>query len=339
MAATAFPLVSNQTGRETVFGVLPSNGANLTWPTLNVAMEMAAATNTYDPQGSLVYGGTVLGQETTTGTIAESPFDYTEAAYLFNNAFITATPVQIGSTAAYTQTYNVPYNASRAAESWAWQYGDPGQVGTGYQALGTKVNALTLNFSRQKATVSGTLLGQRSTTLVTETTTPVAIAKRSVVPGNVGVKLADTAAGLGAASTLTYGFSVTVAFSTIWVPVWSLDPSFPSYREVVPGKMTPKLTLMLGADATSIGGSTSLLNTLRNGARKFIRITASGPNIAATSTPYSAVLDFAIEPTTDGKAGNENGVYAHTWEFAIVEDGTWGQWMNIVLTNALTAFA
>lgn len=90
---------------------------------------------------------------------------------------------------------------------------------------------------------------------------------------------------------------------------------------------------MLAADATGM----DLLNTMRTGATKFIRILAVGEQIGAGPAHNTLTLDTAIKISDVSDYQNEDGIVAIEWTGTFVHDATWGKAFNVQVINSLSA--
>src|SRR5690606_27636896 len=89
--------------------------------------------------------------------------------------------------------------------------------------------------------------------------------------------------------------------------------------------------MTLGADEVAAG----YLAKARSGGRKFIRLEATGPQIAGTASRYRIRIDFAAIVTSFDSYQSSDGAYALPMGFSVAYDPTWGQAMQISVTNEL----
>jgi len=154
-----------------------------------------------------------------------------------------------------------------------------------------------------------------------------------VQPTDVSVYLADTAAGLGAASALENALSVGWKMNDVWGQFWPLKKG-ESFSEVLDKDLTAEVTLKVLADAAGM----ALLSKMRQGTSQFLRISAiSETMIGATSTPYSLQIDAALKVKSVSDFSDEDGVYAIEWTFDMVHDATWGKATEVTTVCSLTA--
>lgn len=91
-------------------------------------------------------------------------------------------------------------------------------------------------------------------------------------------------------------------------------------------------TLRLGADATA----DAFMSTIRNGANKFVRAKATGPNTGDAGENYQLTIDESLLLTGTDGYDSESGVHVMTWSSVIARDGVSGNALRIRLRNRLT---
>jgi hypothetical protein len=256
----------------------------------------------------------------------EGQMSYTDLAYLFASLCHDDAPATVGTTGkeyVFTSdsdgpdtplTFTVEQGSSVRAHKFA-----NGQV------IG-----LTLTINNDGCEVSGTMIGEALQDGITLTATPTEIALQPVMRTEVGVKLADAAASLAAASFLTRALSVEWSLTDRYAPLWTLNQST-TYDVTVESEPSGEVTLMLAADATGMG----LLTTMRAGATKFIRIQATGPVIGAGPATYSLIIDTAIKITEVSEIRDEENIIAVEWTGTFTHDATWTKAFNVAIINAL----
>jgi len=193
--------------------------------------------------------------------------------------------------------------------------------------------SLTIKWDDSGAEVSGDVLGLA---LVDgHTMTASGVTEVALVPATriqTSIKLADTAATLGAASALTRPISAEWSITNRFAPIWALNQSssWPAHIESEP---EISFKLMLQADAAGMG----LLTTMRADATKFARITCTGGVIPTTAVNYSITLDTAFRVTDVSEFTDEDGIFAIEWTGVGVYDATWTKAYNIVCVNTTAA--
>lgn len=99
------------------------------------------------------------------------------------------------------------------------------------------------------------------------------------------------------------------------------------------GEAEGSAEIMVQADSNGM----ALLSGARAGTRYFIRIEASGPEIAS-GVPHLFVLEGACEVGAVGEFGNDQGVYMLTMTLNFVEDPDSGLVWKLTLENAVTSY-
>jgi hypothetical protein len=147
----------------------------------------------------------------------------------------------------------------------------------------------------------------------------------------VSVYLDDTAAGLGT-TKMTRMVSAEFSLGSRFGPVWVLDAANPSFVNHVETEPDLTCSVMLQADTQGMG----LLNTLRAGDTKFLRIEAVGGIVTGgVVEEYRLNLDMAAKVSDTGGFSDADGVYAAEFTFLGVHDGTWGKALEFTLVNEL----
>ena len=171
-----------------------------------------------------------------------------------------------------------------------------------HKFTGALVTGLTLTFNNDGCEVDGTIMGRAMTDGITLTATPTEIALQPVMRTEVSIKLADTAAGLAGATALTHGFAVEWSLTDRYAPVLALNglTDFDAYIESEP---SGEVTLLLAADAIGM----AFLTPMAQGATKFLRIQATGPQIGAGPAVYSLIIDSALKVTDASEFQDRRG--------------------------------
>jgi hypothetical protein len=254
------------------------------------------------------------------------PITYTEIIYLLSSILGSATPV--AGTTDYTWTFSPDSDGADTPKTFTVEWGDATRALEFAYGL---VNALTLSFSRDGAELSGTMLGQAIDDGITLTGSPTAIALMPVLPTQVAVSLADTAAGLAAASDLTRVVSAEWAMSDRYNPAYFLNAST-DWTVHVEREPTLACKLKMEKDAAGMG----LLTNMRAGATKFMRIEAIGSVITGI-IPYTLEVDTACKIIGEPTFSEEDGVECIEWNMEAFHDATWGKATQIKVINTLSA--
>ncbi len=215
-------------------------------------------------------------------------------------------------------------------KTYTLEYGDAVRA---YKAVHAFFNSLGISLDRTKVDFSSSVLAQQLQTGITLTGSPTEIANQVAMPNQFDVYADDTGAGIGTTKLLAaYEAALNIGdrFVVDW-PINSANASFSSYVDSESQEHTS--SLKLAADAT---GDAMFSTTFRAGAKKFIRLKATGPIIEA-AIPYLIQLDFCALITKPGKFESFNGVEVMPFDFVIAYDATWGKAMSVKVTNLLIA--
>jgi hypothetical protein len=113
--------------------------------------------------------------------------------------------------------------------------------------------------------------------------------------------------------------------------VWVLDAAQPSFVNHI--ETEPDLTMSMTLQADDEG--MALLETLREGDTKFIRVQAVGNEIESGQS-YTFTLDLAGKVSDTAGFSDQDGVYAVEFNFVGVADGGWGKAFQFQVKNGQT---
>lgn len=252
------------------------------------------------------------------------PLTYTEIIYLLSSLISYAAPSGAGT--AKTWTFEPGLTAASTVKTFSVEQGDATRA---HEFTYGVVKDLTLKFGRDGCDLDGTMIGRALSDGITKTAGATLIAPQVVMPTQVTVKLADTWAGLGAASVLTRVISTQWSLVDRFGPVWALDgQTYPAASVETEPKVEVKLKLQ--ADATGMG----LLTNMRAGTTKFMRIKATGALISG-SDYYDLQIDTACKVVDVSPFEDSDGVFAIEWTFNGFYDATATKTSEVVVVNTL----
>lgn len=188
-------------------------------------------------------------------------------------------------------------------------------------------------------TVSAKGFGQQMSDGISLTSSPTAVTIAPVVGKFVNVYLDPTSGAIGT-TQLTGCYSVDYEFSNLYQPFYPLNRANASFTGHVDLKPKATLKLKLEADATGLG--TMQTTYLQPGATVYIRVNATGNQIAADGPGAVQNIfqhDMACKVGKPSTLGDEQGVYSVEWELNIIEDPAWasGQAQKFTVTNLIAA--
>lgn len=296
------------------FGLMPSLQADVT---------------SYRPKGWKYPTETVLGKDWTTASIDGDAYaTYTELIFIFNSILESVTGSQIATSTAYEWIWNPNSSGADSVDTHAVESGDSNTAETWAYNLFT---AFTLEATRDEVSISGDTLGQDLSKGGSLTGSPSTLELVPVQPGDISIYMDGTSANLGTTQltrVLSYQYSISERFG----PAWFLDASESSWSEETETEPTAQVTLKVEADSTGMG----LVDTLRNGDRKFIRFLAEGADVDAGNL-YTLQIDTALEVVDVNDFSDEDGVFAIEYTFDIIHDDTWGQAQQVKLINGVSS--
>jgi len=328
MAVRAYSGIGVQLGAEVTKGTTVPANRQLMGLRLDPAVSGEFVT--HKPSGFYVPTISSMTSEMTEGD-AEGPIDYNSIVYPLSSLFGGVTPVAggVGDEEAYTWTWNVEGSGSIDPKSFSFEVGDA----TGAKKFNYGVfTGLDLDIARQgDNTFSAPLVG-RDMTSGSMTASPTQV---DIVPVNGDhwdVFADDTDTGLGSTKLLAL-YDCGLSFGDLFQQEWTINSANRAYNSMFLGEDPSfEWEMTLGADAVA----EAYLAQARNGGRKFIRLQASGPDIAGTSTAaYSIQIDFAAIVTEFDTYQSSDGSYALPVSMSVSYDPTWGQAMQITVVNGL----
>lgn len=278
----------------------------------------------FRPIGSKFNALSTLGREWAEAAITGRA-TYTELQYLLSS--VVNTPVITTPAAGATQWVFTPSTrADDAPKTFTVEHGSNVRADRFAYGLVTEVG---LAFSRDAIEVSGSMMARAIEDGITLTSTGVtALPLVPVLPTQVSVYLDDDYTALGT-TKLTRLISGEFRLGSRFGPVWVLDAANPSFVNHIETEPDLSATLLMQADSQGMG----LLNTLRNGDTKFLRIEAIGGVIGTTAEPYRLTIDLAGKISDTGGFSDSDGVYAIEFSLLGVNDGPWDKAMQITLVN------
>lgn len=243
--------------------------------------------------------------------------DYREINYLLASLISSPTPVQQGVTTAYKRSF---VSATSESDDGLLFTVEEGDANSAWRSKGMKTNGLELTFNRSGATLSGNMLGKAIETGITMTASPTELAPRLVMAGQLKFYIADAQANLTGATALTRGYEMVWRLNDKDMLNWPVgaDPF------VIESTPTLEATIKLAIDTIGIG----LLATMRAGATKWFRIKAEGETIESTYK-QTFQIDFPGQIQSVGEKGDQDGIYAVTYNVASIHDPAWGKAFQI----------
>ena len=332
MADRATVFEGCQIGGEEVAGTEVSAGVKL--QSLSIEPGMQAGISFFRPMGQKFDTLSALGKEWVQANITGKA-TYTEIVYAL--ASILGKPdIQTpgGGTLARSWTFTIDADGPDTPQTYTVEAG--GSVRAHKFVYGI-LNEFGIDFSRDEIALSGSMLGRALQDAISMSPVVTVIGLVPILPTQVDVYLADTAAGLDIAAPLTrpltLKWSLTDRFGMVYPLASTNNTGWAAHIEKAPN-MTA--TMVMEADAEGM----ALLTTMRTGATKFLRIKATGVTDGIEAgQPYSFKLDMACQVANPQEFSDQDGVFAVGWELKAVTDATWGKAIEVVVVNNLTAIA
>lgn len=325
--ATTFQTV--QVGLESTPGTAVAAGKLL--QASDVALHIKNRGTAFRPAGQKFTTVVAPGAEWSEGKWAMPVVTYDEIVYWLSASHKKVTATSDTSTGKLW-TIAPAYNDADTIASYTVEIGSSVRA---HEAAYVIAPTFGMKWSRRDGvSAEGTLLGNALSDGITMTSTPTALAVVPVTGPQTSVYLADTMAGLDAASALTRALAVEYSmgdrFAALW-PLRAADTNWVAHVET-----PPKCTMKLVAEADAAG--MALLTQMRAGSSKYIRVQSVGATIESGKTyllQVDACLKFAEDPD---EFRDEDGVYAIGWNGEVCYDSTAGyavQWKVRNTTAAL----
>lgn len=313
-----------QIGVESTPGVAVA--ANRKMAAFAISPAIKVTTEKYRPSGAKFPLLAALGKEWTEAGI-EGNISYTDIVYLLASALSYAAPEQQGATQAYKWTFTPSQAAYDTVKTYTVEFGST--VRAARFAYGI-VNEIGLNFTRDRAELSGSMLGRAIEDGITMTASPTEIDLVPVLPGSVDVYLDDTAASIGT-TKLQRVLSASVSIGDRFGPLWVINSAISGYAAHV--ETEPKATIKVKVEANAEG--MALLTALRQGSKKFLRIKSVGP-VADGAYNYTLQIDACVSVSDVSEFSDEDGVYAIEWTLDATYDATFGKAISVEVINKLS---
>jgi hypothetical protein len=205
--------------------------------------------------------------------------DYNSMLYPFTGALGVTTPVAHGSSAvAKDWIIDASLSGAKQPQTLSFEQGDPAIRAHKFaygltRKIGYKLDRQT------DASISGDILAQIVTDGIAMTGSPTAVALAPVTGQHFNFYLDPTFGALGTTQLLKV-LKAEFNMDTIYGPAWYLNRSLPSFSAHV--DLNPNSTFKFAVAADAVG--MALLNTMRDGTTRFVRVEAQGAVIDNNQT-------------------------------------------------------
>ena len=301
--------------------------ANKRLQSIGIEPSISVEMSNFRPIGSKFNALSTLGKEWVEASISGRG-TYTEIQYVLSSVMTTAVTT---TTAGATEWVFTPANRSDdTPKTFTVEHGSAVRADRFTYGLLTEIG---MTFNRDSIELSGSMMGRALEDGITMTasgvTSPPLI---PILPTQVSVYLDDDFADLGT-TKLTRLISGEFSLGSRFGPVWVVDAANPSFVNHIETEPDLTVALTLQADSQGMG----LLQTLRQGDTKFLRIEAIGTEIGTTGTPHRFCIDMAIKISDTGGFSDADGVYAIEFTALGVNDTGWDKAVEVTVVNELTA--
>ena len=320
-----------QIGVETTSGTaVPANKRLMAY---TIDPQIAIETTQHRPSGFMVPSVSSVNTEQTEADF-EGPIDYNNIVYPLSSIFGAATisqPAAVPSPTVYEWDWTLTGRGGVTPKTFSVEVGDSTRAAKfNYGAF----TGMELSIERTgDNTVSGSMLGRELTIGATLTATPTEIPLIPVFGDHWDVFSAATAAGLSSPTQLAAVYEAGLNFGDILAAEWTLNSANNSFNSLyVNEDPTFEWNMMLGADATA----EAFLTDVRAGAKRFIRLRATGP-IIEDAFANEITIDMCVVVTEFEAYESNDGIYVLPITFALAYDTTWAKAMTIKVRNNLQA--
>jgi hypothetical protein len=283
----------------------------------------------FRPIGQKYRAITTLGKEWVTADISGRG-SYNELVYLLSSVVGTAVVTNPGAALAYNWQFLPESFDDDAPKTFTVEHGSSVRADKFTYGIVTEFG---MTFNRTNIEVTGSMMGRALTDGITMTAAPTAVPLVPIIPTQVSVYMNDSFATIGT-TKLSRAISAEFNLGSRFAGVWVLDAANPQYVNHIETEPDLSLGMTLQADAAGM----ALLNTMRTGATKFIRIEATGPTDSIESgQAYTFRLDMAAKVSDTQGFSDEDGVYAVGFDFVGVHDSGWDKAYEFNIKNTLSA--
>ncbi len=316
-----------QLGVETTEGTAVA--ANRLLPSLKIEPAIQQVINHYRALGFKFPTVTALGKNWSAAKFS-GVATYDELVYLLASVMSFTAPTQQGATTAYSWPHTILSSAEDVVKFYTVEQGSAVRA---HKAAGYRVVDFQLDWDRDKAEVSGLMVGRALTDGITLTASPTAVPQVPILGNDIEIFADDTSAGLGTTKLgRTHKGSLKIA--SRFAPLWVVDRLQTSFVAQVEKDIDAKLMLWAQAD---VGGMGFYTLSQTAGAKKFIRVKATSAQNAGTAIPYSASFDAALTVDKLGDFGDDQEVYGLPIDLMLVHDATFAKAIAATVINTRTA--
>ncbi|MDW8006430.1 MAG: hypothetical protein RMJ05_06895 [Thermomicrobium sp.] len=298
--------------------------ANRLLQALGIEKSIEIESAQFKPAGFKFPTISVVGKEWTEAELSGTP-TYTELVYPLASILGYQAPTQLNppTGTAYEWIFEPKANAPDTVKTFTVEQGDGT---TNERFTYGLVTEFGMNISREEIEIEGTMLGKRIERVSSLTANPTAIRLEPILPTQISVYLDTSHTALG--TTKIRPISIEWKISDRFSPLWVLDSDIDSFAAVNESEPDTELNLLIEADNAGM----ALLDTMRQGAKAFLRIKALGPTIEG-ATKYEFTMDACIVVSDSAEFSDEDGTYAIQWACSFAYDQGWGKVLSIKLVN------
>lgn len=296
--------------------------------TMKIEAGVRVDVKTYRPSGYKFITVAAKGKEST-GAKLSGPATFTEVVYPLSGILCAPTiTTPVGATDARKWAWTPNSSGEDAVKTFTIEEGSAARAHRFGYGLMTDFG---LKWSRDSMDLSGSMIGRRLEDGVALSAGATGLELIPVLADGVDVYLDPTAAGLGTTKLLRHisgSFDLNNRFGPLWT-VNSAEDSFTAHVELEP---KAEVKLLLAADAQGM----ALLETLRQGDTRYLRVEATGGQIEAGQN-YGLTLDMAVKVTNISDFSDSDGLYAAEFTFELAHDESWGKALTVEVVNKLAA--
>ena len=287
-------------------------------------------TKQHRPSGSKVATVSQLITESTEADY-DGPIDYNTIVYPLSSLFGATTPeADATESTAYTWSWSFTGRGETQPQTFTVETGDA--AGAKRFSYGT-FSSMEMSIDRVgDNTISGSMIGQALELNKTLTPSPSDVDILPVNGDHWDVFADPSSEDLGTTQLLAV-YEAGLNFDDFFEQEFTINSAYRSFTSVYDAEEPSfEWSMMLGADAVG----EAYLTDVRNSAKKFIRLQATGPTIAGT-VKHSIVIDMCVAVTEFDSFQSKDGLYVLPITYTLLYDKAWGRAMEISVTNSLSA--
>lgn len=302
--------------------------ANKLLSDLKIKIDTEFESDEFVPSGRRFVSAVYPNREWVKGSIEGKP-GYQTLPYVLSAFLKDVTPTRnIPSTGlSYKWVYNPSIAAVDTIKTLSLESGN--NVRAEKAAYGI-ISGLEFKGTRKEVTISGELFAQKLNENATLTASPTVVPPVLILPTDGDIYLASSKAGLSGASRLGRVLEWGASLKDLYGQVWPIRTDSPSWTAPVAMEVKGEASLKAAIDAEGA----AFFGYMRAGTKNWIRIEYNGVTIE-TTYKYQLRIDLCVAVKSPDAKDDMDGLATRGWNFAIVNDDTTSEAVEITVQNTL----